>query len=220
MLFYQEKKFHCLLRQHFFGNLQVSSINSLLKALSGRCYAISINRVSLPSPSFADDISLLALYPSFLETFMNICHNYSIKWRYEFNQAKSGVVTFGETKPMKEREWMLVDAIVNEIYEYKSLGVLKNYVSSFASNVEDNYEKERKKAGMIFSSDFNRRKTNLLIYIQFWRQTRLQWFLENIFYVPNFAPNSLLLKLSGLNSVESEIDHKNLMFLGRVFKQS
>ena len=34
-----------------------------LKALSDHCYAISINSVSLPSPSFADDISLLALYP-------------------------------------------------------------------------------------------------------------------------------------------------------------
>ena len=93
---------------------------------------------------------------------------------------------------------------------------------------------------MIFSSDFNRRKTNPLIYIKFWRQACLlfllfdtelftlnasqltklercqQWFLKNIFYVPNFAPNSLLLKLSGLNSIESEIDLKNLMFWGRL----
>ena len=96
-----------------------------------------------------DDISLLALYPSVLETFMNICHKCDIKWRYEFNHTKSGVVTFGETKPlhsksMKEREWMLEDAIVNELYEYKNLGVLKNYVNSFASNVEDNIEKARK----------------------------------------------------------------------------
>ena len=85
-------------------------VNSLLKALSDHCYAISINNVSLPSPSFTNDISLLALYPSFLETFMNICHKYGIKWRYEFNQTKSGVITFGETKllhckSMKEREW-------------------------------------------------------------------------------------------------------------------
>ena len=100
---------------------------------------------------------------------------------------------------------------------------------SFASNVEDNIEKVRKKAGMIFSSDFNRCKTNPLIYIKFWRQACLpslligtevftlnasqliklercqQWFLKNIFYVPNFAPYSLLLKLSGLNSIESEV---------------
>ena len=36
-------------------------INSLLKVLTDHCYAISINRLSLPSPSFADDISLLCL---------------------------------------------------------------------------------------------------------------------------------------------------------------
>ena len=87
-------------------------INSLLKVLTDHCYAISINRLSLPSPSFADDISLLVLYPSFLETFMNICHVYGKTWRYEVNHTKSGVVTFGETKPihsqlMREREWML-----------------------------------------------------------------------------------------------------------------
>ena len=85
---------------------------------------------------------------------------------------------------------------------------------------------------MIFSSHLNRRKTNPLIYIKFWRETCLpslifggelfamnasqlirlercqQSFLTNIFYVLNFAPYSLLLKLSGLNSVESEIDLK------------
>ena len=33
---------------------------------------------------------------------------------------------------MKECEWMLGDAIVNELYEYKNLEVLKNYVNSFA----------------------------------------------------------------------------------------
>ena len=138
--------------------------------------------VCLPSPSLADDISLLVLYPSFLETFMNICHKYGIKWRYEFNHTKSGVVTFGETKPlhsksMTEREWMLGDAIVNELYEYKNLGVLKNYVNSFASNVEDNIEKARKKAGMIF---YSRRKTKPLIYIKFWRQACLPSLLFGI----------------------------------------
>ena len=178
---------------------------------------------------------------------MNICHKYGIKWRYEFNHAKSGVVTFGETKPlnsksMKECEWMLGDAIANEAHEYKNLGVLKNYVNSFASNVEDNIERACKKAGMIFSSDFNCRTTKPLIYIKFWRQACLpslfatelftlnasqltklercqQWFLKNIFYVPNFAPNSLLFKLSGLNSIKSEIDFKELMFWGRLITE-
>ena len=138
---------------------------------------------------------------------------------------------------------MLGEFVVDELFEYKNLGVLKNYVSSFASNVDDNIEKAQKNAGMIFSSDFNRRKTNPLIYVRFWRQVCLpsllfgtelftlnasqqmkfercqQWFLKNIFYVPVFAPSSLPLKLSGLKSIEAEIDLKKLMFLGRLITE-
>ena len=63
-----------------------------------------------------------------------------------FNHTKSEVITFGETKPidsqlMREREWMSGESVVDELFEYKNLGVLKNYVSSFASNVDDNIEK-------------------------------------------------------------------------------
>ena len=82
---------------------------------------------------------------------------------------------------------------------------------------------------MLFSSSFDRRKVNPLIYVKFWRQACLpmllygaelftltptllltlercqSWFLKNIFYVPKFAPGPLLLALSCLNSVESEV---------------
>ena len=130
-------------------------INSLLNELTNHCYAISINELSLPSPSFADDIALLALYPTFLTSLIVMCCKYSTKWRYEFNHTESGVVTYGETKPvhfeeMKEREWILGDATVDKFYEHKNLGVLKNYIGSFSSNVEDNVDNTRKKARMIF----------------------------------------------------------------------
>ena len=54
---------------------------------------------------------------------------------------------------MKEREWALGDDTVEELYEYKNLGVLNNYYGSFASSISDNIDKTRKKAGMIFSSN-------------------------------------------------------------------
>ena len=53
---------------------------------------------------------------------------------------------------------MSVDSVVDELFEYKNLGVLKNYVCSFASNVDDNIQKARKNSGMILSSHFNRCK--------------------------------------------------------------
>ena len=106
---------------------------------------------------------------------MTICHTYGKTWRYEFNHTKSGVVTFGKRKPihsqlMRAREWILGDSVVDELFECKNLGVLKNYASSFASYVDGNIEKARKKAAaMSFSSDFDRRKTNPLTYVKFWR---------------------------------------------------
>ena len=145
---------------------------------------------------------------------------------------------------MKERKWLLGHTTVYELCEYKNLGVLKNYANSFSTNVEDNIEKARKKAGMIFACNFDRRKTKPLIYIKFWREACLpsllfgaelfsltttplnqlercqQWFLKKIFYIPQFARVKFLLKVSGLNSVESEIDVKKLLFLGRLITET
>ena len=223
-------------------------VNGLLCVLTNHCYPIFINELRIPSPSFADDITLLALHPSFLGTFMSICYKYGIKWRYEFNDSKTGIVTFVESKPqhfesMKNHVWSLRDTIVDELYEKKNLGVLKNYVGSFSSNVEDNIDRTRRKVGLIFASNFYRCKVNLLVYVKLWKQACLPsllfgaelwtltptsllklercqyWFLKHIFYVPEFAPGPLLLKFSGLNSIECEVATKKLLFSGRLITE-
>ena len=119
-----------------------------MNELTNHCYAISINQLSFPSPSFADDIAVLASYPTLLTSLMGMCYKYSRKWRYEFDHTKSGIVTYDEIKPvhfeeMKERKWILGDGTVDELYEYKNIGALKNYVCSFSSNLEDNIDKTR-----------------------------------------------------------------------------
>ena len=96
---------------------------------------------------------------------------------------------------------------------------------------------------MLFSSSFDRRKVNPFIYVKFWRQACLptllydaelftltptsllrlercqSWFPKNIFYVPKFAPGPLLLALSCLNSVESEIATRKLLLSGRLINE-
>ena len=47
-----------------------------------------------------------------------------------------------------------------------------------------------------------------------------QWFLKNIFDVPKFALIRLILKLSSLNSIESEIALRKLLFLGRIITEN
>ena len=45
-------------------------------------------------------------------------------------------------------------------------------------------------------------------------------FLKNLFFVPKFTPRHLLLKLSELNSVESEIAIRKFLFLGRLITET
>ena len=141
---------------------------------------------------------------------------------------------------MKERTWVSGGESVTELYEYENLSVVKNYIGSLSTNADDNIDKTRKKAGMLFYSNSDRRKVNPLFYIKFWRQachptllygTELvtltptilakveryqQCFLKNVFFVPKFTPSQLLLKLSGLWSIHSEIGLRKLLFLGRL----
>ena len=208
-------------------------INELVNELTQHSCALSLNSISLTSPSFADDITLLSIYRTFLSTFMNMCYEYSIKWRYEFNHLKSGIVTFGETErvhseAMKVRNWTLGRNRSASCMNIKTLVFLKNYIGSFSTNADENIKK----------TNFDRHKVSPLIYIIIWREACLssllygtelftltstllaklercqQWFLKNVFYVPKFASRQLLLKLSGLRSIESEIALRKLLLLG------
>ena len=66
---------------------------------------------------------------------------------------------------------------------------------------------------------------SLLLGAKLWKLTPIlllklercqYWFLKHIFCVSEFAPGPLLLKLSGLNSIESEVATKNLLLSGRL----
>ena len=96
---------------------------------------------------------------------------------------------------------------------------------------------------MIFASNFDRRKVNLLIYVKLWKQACLPsvlfgaelwtrtptlllklercqyWFPKHISCVPKFEPGPLLLTLLGLNSIESDVATKKLLFSGRLIRE-
>ena len=81
---------------------------------------------------------------------MNLCYAYSLKWRYEFNHVKSDIVIFGvslhmHSEAMKEHIWVLGGKSVTELYEYKNLDAVKNYIGSFSTNADDTINKTRKK---------------------------------------------------------------------------
>ena len=94
----------------------------------------------MPAPSFADDICLIALHQSLLKITMDKRLDHSKTWRYEFNHSKSGVVIFGETRPIhcesiKEGEWILCDDMVEKLYKHKNFGAFYWCMSNYMTNL-------------------------------------------------------------------------------------
>ena len=121
-------------------------VNELTKIVADREYSLFIGPLKLGSLTFADDMTLLTLFPTFLQLLKDKAFRYSRKWRFDCNETKSGVITFGEHGPHHFREknnrsWKLGDEVVEESNEYKNLGIVKNYVGSFQSDVDEAIEK-------------------------------------------------------------------------------
>ena len=220
-------------------------INQLLKELCNLNVGICLFNFNLACPSFADDMTLAACYPSCLRVLIELAYQYSCKWRYRFNYKKTSVVAFGESvvthsKNMKLRNWTVGPNHIEEKSEYVNLGVFKNYIGSFSKNIDENIAKTRKKVGMLFSANFDRRKVNPMIYVKFWKQSCIptllfgseiwsvtssqlaklercqRWFLKKLFHIPDHTHNELLNILSGLPSIALILHQKRLYFLGRV----
>ena len=136
-------------------------------------------------------------------------------------------------KNMMSRKFNFGLDVVKERKEYKNLGVTKNYAHSCSGNIDEAIKKTRHKGGMILSMGFDRKKVNPLVYIKLWKQICLlslvfgselwslsntdiaclercqNWFIRKVFHL-------LLLKISGLISVENEIAKRKWSFIARM----
>ena len=74
-------------------------VNELIKIVADCEYSLSIGPLKLGSPIFADDMTLLTLFPTFLQLLMDKAFRYSRKWRFDCNETNRGVVTFSEPDP-------------------------------------------------------------------------------------------------------------------------
>ena len=110
-------------------------INKLLKDLYTPGIGIILLNCNLSAPTFANDMTLSAVYPSYLNALISIAYQYFCHWRYEFNYDKTVVVTFGKSlachsKAAKQRNWHVGPTHTDERDEYTILGVYKNYCDS------------------------------------------------------------------------------------------
>ena len=73
-------------------------INDLIQQLRNSSYAAQVGGMSIGSPSFADDISVVSLHKPGLNRMLAQCAEHSLKWRYEFSTEKCLAMIWGRDK--------------------------------------------------------------------------------------------------------------------------
>ena len=145
-------------------------------------------------------------------------------------------------RTINTRKFFVGSSLIEEVKKYTNLGIYKNYCGFFATNIDENITKTRKKAGMLFSARFDRRRSNPLVYLKIWKQACIpcllfgselwnltpsdieklercqRWFVRKVFYLANHSDGFSLQSISGLTSVELQIDIRKLFFFARIVR--
>ena len=178
-------------------------INRLLFIISNDPFLLLIENIPVGCQTFADDLTLLALFPSFLQHLMSIVFDFSIKWCYEFNHTKSGVILFGESKIQHARNTMsrkfnLGLDVVKKRKEYKNLGVTKNCAHSCSGDIDEAIKKTRRKGT----------KTDIACF-----ECCQNWFIRKVFNLPNFPAICFYSRFPVLYQLKMKLRNESYLLL-------
>jgi hypothetical protein len=76
--------------------------------------------------TLADDIACIATSPRALQRMLDVCSDYSNKWRFQFNGNKSCVVQFALNAPKPDFKWSINDEPIPVSDTYIHVGVELN----------------------------------------------------------------------------------------------
>lgn len=71
-------------------------IDGLLQKLSMSKFGIQIGNRTYKSFAYANDITVMSTSITGLQSLIDICHEYSQRWRFNFNQNKSKCMLVGK----------------------------------------------------------------------------------------------------------------------------
>ena len=219
-------------------------INNLLQQLEDSGLGICIYNQSIFRPSVADDMLLISLSKNALQKMISICHEYSLKWRYEYNVEKCAVVTFNakhKTQTTTSNSFRLGDQTIPCATQYKHLGIVLDNYCSMTPAINDAILKLRGTFFCILNSGIHpggfNPTTLLKLYksivipkalygCELWNSVQaasLQQLerahrlcIRCIQGLPLQASSIIAASCLGVHSIEKEIDLRKLQFFGRM----
>ena len=224
--------------------LYIIFINDLMNNLVNSPYGFNAYDINCTCPTSADDMVLLSLSKSSLQELMNICYEYGITFRYNYNAKKSAVIVTNDKSPVKtssNSDWYLGNDIVNETVSYTHLGVLFNRNEDFSTLVRECSSKLRKTLFSIINYGIYENGINpitakrlyetivlpkALYGCEMWSylskdnisalEIAHRFCIKLIQSVPKFSRSDIVLTSLGMLPIEAEIDKRKLIFLGQL----
>jgi hypothetical protein len=113
-------------------------INGLINELESSGLGFCMYNSNISSPTVADDMVLISFSKHGLDMMLSICNRYSLKWRFEYNANKCGIIVFNEVNSENlQRIWTLGTQTIHEVDNYTHLGIDCNRFLQLKKSIED-----------------------------------------------------------------------------------
>jgi hypothetical protein len=221
------------------GILYIAFINDLLFEMNKCNIRTGIGNLTCNAPALADDIACIATSPRALQRMLDVCSDYSNKWRFQFNGNKSCVVQFTLNAPKPDFKSSINGEPIPVSYTYihldfelngnfKSLNRTRNVCrkarnTNFAmSNIRTEYTNplaliKLYKTLVIPSCLYECEVWNNLKNQDSRLLNRLQHFIaKHIQQLPKLTRSDICESLVGLNPITCEIEKRKLYFFGKL----
>ena len=217
-------------------------IDGLIKLLESSGYGLCITGADVSSLSVADDMILVSLSKYGLQKMMNICYEYSCKWRYLYNPSKCAVTVFNESRSVNaNRSWFLGNSLITEVENYNHLGIICNKYMKISVNIDESCRKLKSTLLGLMNVGIHDNgllpPTSMKIYksvvlpralygCELWSSPATchisqlekahRFCIKYIQNLPVYTRTDICLSMVGAYPIEFDIDYRKLLFLGQL----
>ena len=114
-------------------------INDLFEEIDkANCDSVTLNNLhQISSLMFSDDLIIISTSKIGLQNSLNALENYTKKWKLEINTKKTKCITFSKGNQKEKHQFKIYNKIIDNVNEYKYLGIVINKKGSFTTALDD-----------------------------------------------------------------------------------
>jgi hypothetical protein len=218
-------------------------IDGLIDELEKSGLGLCIYNTSFASPTVADDMCLVALSKEALDRMLDICFEYSRKWRYSYNASKCAVVVFNEKdgSQKENRSWSIGPDQIPEKDSYTHLGIHLEKTLGSDLILNDSNSKLRSTFFSIIGCGLTDQGINPITILRLYEsivlprslfgcelwndlskselstlETSQHKCIKYMQGISKFTRSDVALSMIGCKSIGSVIEYKKLTFLGQL----